>query len=61
MGVVREVIASLEKTKGKMVSLEDVSESLSGKVDAAEVDEIIGKMLKSGDLFRPKRGFIQRM
>ncbi len=61
IGVVREVIASLEKTKGKMVSLEDISESLSGKVDASEVDEIIGKMLKGGDLFRPKRGFVQSM
>jgi len=61
IGVIREVIESLEKTKGKMVSLEDISESLSGKLPEEEVDEIIGKMLKAGDLFRPKRGFVQRV
>lgn len=61
IGVVREIIESLEKTKGKLVSLEDISAALSGKIDEAEVDEIIGKMLKGGDLFRPKRGFVQRV
>lgn len=61
IAVVMEVIESLEKTKGKLVALGDITEALSEKVPESEVDEIIGKLLKSGDLFRPKRGFVQRM
>lgn len=60
--IIQEIIESLEKTSGKkMIPLEDVTAALDGKVSEAEVDEAIGKLLKSGDLFRPKRGFIQRM
>jgi replicative DNA helicase Mcm len=60
--VVREIIESLAKTSGKkMVPLEDITQAMDGKVAEAEVDEAIGKLLKAGDLFRPKRGFVQLM
>jgi hypothetical protein len=41
--------------------LEEVSKALKGRMKDADVDEAIGKLLKAGDLFRPKRGFVQRM
>ncbi len=41
--------------------MEEISKSLEGKISEADVDEVVGKLLKSGDLFRPKRGFVQRM
>jgi len=30
-------------------------------MEDAEIDEAVGKLLKAGDLFRPKRGYVQRM
>jgi replicative DNA helicase Mcm len=61
IGLVRTAIEDLEKRLGKMVPLDEISKELKGKVEESEVDETIGKLLKSGDLFRPKRGFVQRM
>jgi len=59
--VVQEALEVLEKRLGKLIPLEELTKALDGKVCDAEVDEAVGKLLKSGDLFRPKRGYIQRM
>ena len=61
IGVVVETIEELEKRLGKLIPLEEVTKALDGRMKDSEVDEAIGKLLKSGDLFRPKRGFVQRM
>lgn len=59
--MVRETIENLENRLGKLVPYEELEKALEGKMKPEEIDEAIGKLLKSGDLFRPKRGFIQRM
>jgi len=61
IGLVVDAIEELEKRLGKLIPLEEVTKALEGKVAAADVDEAVGKLLKGGDLFRPKRGFVQRM
>lgn len=61
ISMVRAEVEALEKKLGKLVPLEEVTKALEGKMEEAEIDEAIGKLLKSGDLFRPKRGYIQRM
>jgi replicative DNA helicase Mcm len=58
---VQDAIEELEKRVGKLIPLEEISKALNGKMSEAEVDEAVGKLLKSGDLFRPKRGYVQRM
>jgi len=58
---VQGAIEDLEKRLGKLIPLEELTKALNGKVSEAEVDEVVGKLLKSGDLFRPKRGYVQRM
>ena len=57
----QDVIEELEKRIGKLIPLEEITKALDGKMGEAEVDEVVGKLLKAGDLFRPKRGFVQRM
>jgi replicative DNA helicase Mcm len=61
INVVVDTIEELEKRLGKLIPMEEVSKALEGRMKGAEVDEAVGKLLKSGDLFRPKRGFVQRM
>lgn len=61
IGVVVETIEELEKRLGKLIPLEEITKALDGRMKDAEIDEAVGKLLKSGDLFRPKRGFVQRM
>jgi replicative DNA helicase Mcm len=59
--VVQEAIEELEKRMGKLIPFDEVTKVLAGKMSEADVDEVIGKLLKEGDLFRPRRGFIQKM
>ncbi len=58
---VRNAMEELEKRLGKLVPYEELTKALAGKMKEEEVDEAVGKLLKTGDLFRPKRGFIQKM
>ncbi|MCR4284499.1 MAG: minichromosome maintenance protein MCM [archaeon] len=52
---------TLEKRLGKLVPYEELAKALEGKMTEMEIDEAVGKLLKTGDLFRPRRGFIQKM
>ena len=59
--VVRETIMELEKKLGKMLPIEEVEKALKKELPESEIEEAIERLLKAGDLFRPKRGFIQKM
>jgi len=61
ISLVRAAVEELENKLGKLVPLEEVTKALKDKMEESEIDEAVGKLLKSGDLFRPKRGFVQRM
>lgn len=56
--VIQDAIEELEKRIGKRIPLEELNKYLDGKMKQSEIDEAVGKLLSSGDLFRPKRGFI---
>ena len=59
--LVREAINRLESRLGKLIPIEEISKELSEKVETDVVEEIIDKLAIAGDIFKPKRGFIQRM
>jgi len=59
---VREIINDLESTLGKTIPLDDITRSASEKgIDESEVEEIIERLKRSGDIFEPKRGFISKL
>lgn len=59
--IVRETIAMLEAKVGKLISMEEIEKSLEGKVSQLELEEALNQLSKSGDIFRPKKGYIQRI
>lgn len=59
MGV-RETIAHLEGRLGSLIPIEEVQKELEGKMTENEIDEAINKLQASGDIFKPKRGYVQR-
>lgn len=61
ISTVREAVETLENKLGKLIPYEELEKALEGKMKSEDIDEAVGKLLRSGDLFRPKRGFIQRM
>ncbi len=58
--VVQDAIETLEKRVGKRIPLEELNKYLEGKMKQSEIDEVVGKLLASGDLFRPTRGFVSQ-
>ena len=60
--IVKEIIKDLEGKLGKTIPLEDVIDGSKEKnLNEADVEEIIQKLKRSGDIFEPRRGFISRI
>jgi hypothetical protein len=59
--LVREVISRLEQKFGKLIPLQEVKNELKDKIEPEIVEEMVEKLCFAGDLFKPKKEFIQRM
>ncbi|RMF05333.1 AAA family ATPase, partial [Candidatus Woesearchaeota archaeon] len=59
---IREIIHQLEDELGKTIPIEDIIREATAKgIDEEAVDEAIERLKRSGDIFEPKPGFIQRI
>ena len=59
---VREIIINLEEKIGKVIPLSDImAEAKEKNIDESKVEDVIEKLKRSGDIFEPKRNFIQRI
>jgi replicative DNA helicase Mcm len=58
---VRDVLSKLETRLGKLIPIEEIKKELEGKMDEKDIDDSIDKLTISGDIFHPKKGFIQKM
>ncbi|MEM4264047.1 MAG: minichromosome maintenance protein MCM, partial [Candidatus Woesearchaeota archaeon] len=60
--IIKEIIAELENKLGKTIPLEDVVRDATQKgMTDSEVEELIQKLKRSGDIFEPRHGFISRI
>jgi replicative DNA helicase Mcm len=57
---VRDVIIDLESKIGKMIPVEEIEKEMENKISKEEIEEAISKLSSSGDIFTPKRGYVQR-
>ncbi|RLG12703.1 AAA family ATPase, partial [Candidatus Pacearchaeota archaeon] len=57
---VRDTIMQLEERLGKMIPVEEIEKELEGKMSKSEIEEAIDKLSISGDIFKPRRGYIGR-
>jgi replicative DNA helicase Mcm len=58
---VRETINELRKEIGEQIPVEKIEEKLEGKISGDEIEEAIDKLAREGTIFKPRRGFIQKM
>jgi len=58
---VKEAIIALESKIGKLIPLEELEKELEGKIPKAEIDEALEKLSMAGDIFHPKKDFVQRV
>jgi len=61
--IVRDTLARLEDRLGtKLIPLEEIRKEVADRgIDPYSVDEIIEKLKKEGDIFEPKKNFVQRL
>ncbi|MCX6746973.1 MAG: minichromosome maintenance protein MCM [Candidatus Pacearchaeota archaeon] len=57
---VRDTIIDLENRIGKMIPLEEVEKELEGKMKKEEIEEALSKLSSSGDIYKPRSGYISR-
>ncbi len=58
--IVRDTIINLEGKIGKMIPMEEIEKELEGKLTKEEIDEAITKLDISGEIYKPRRGYISR-
>ena len=56
--MVRDVIINLEGRLGKMIPVEEIEKELGGRLTKDEIEEAINKLSSSGEIFKPRRGFV---
>jgi len=63
LSIMKEIIAALEEQlNSKIIPVENIIEAAKEKNIAPEkVEESLEKLRRSGDIFEPKRGFVQRL
>ncbi len=59
--ILKEILEELEARLGKLIPLEEVEKLADGKLKTEELEEALEKLVRAGDLFRPRRGYVQRM
>ncbi len=60
--VMKELIGELEAKLGKVIPVEEIIRASSEKdMTESEVEEILQKLKRAGDIFEPRRGFISKI
>ena len=59
---IREIISHLESRGKKTIPVEDiVAEAVEKKISEAQIEEIIDKLKREGEIYEPRRGFISKI
>jgi replicative DNA helicase Mcm len=59
--IVKEILEDLENRLGKLIPMEEIEKTAEGKISSGELEEAMDKLVRAGDLFRPRKGYVQRM
>ena len=59
--LLRETISRLEERLGKYIPVEELEKELLGKMTKDEIDDSVQKLISSGDIFTPRKGFVQKI
>ncbi len=60
--ILKGIINELEERLGKSIPIEDImNESAEKGIDHAQAEEIIERLKREGEIFEPRRGFVQKI
>ncbi|MEK6848300.1 MAG: hypothetical protein AABX65_01575, partial [Nanoarchaeota archaeon] len=58
---VKETLSILESRLGKLIPVEEIKQELAGKMQDKEIEDSIDKLTIAGEIFHPRKGFVQRV
>jgi len=58
---VRDIIFELRETLGEQIPIEEIEKRLEGELNSGEIDDALDKLAKEGAIFKPRRGFVQKV
>ena len=61
VALILETLIKLEDKLGKFIPQEELEDELEDKVSKNDIESTLQKLLASGDIFFPRKGFIQRI
>jgi len=56
--MVKETITALESKMGKMIPYEELEKELEGRMEKDELEDIINRLVKDNEIYKPKKGYI---
>ncbi len=59
--LLRETITKLEDKYGKMIPLDELEKELKTEISQEDIENALEQLKKSGDIFQPKQGFVQKI
>lgn len=59
--LVREALSRLESRMGKLIPIEEIYKELEEKMPKEEIEDGIQKLKQTGDIFEPRKGYVQRV
>jgi replicative DNA helicase Mcm len=59
--LVKDTIAKLESRLGKLIPIEELRKELEEKINEKDLEDSLDKLTVSGDIFHPRKGFVQRL
>ena len=57
----KETLSQLESKLGKLIPYEEIEKALEDKMSKDELEEAIDQLSKAGDIFKPKKDYIQKI
>ncbi len=59
--IVREALSRLENRMGKLIPIEELQKELDEKMGKEDIEDSIQKLKQTGDIFEPRKGYVQRV
>ena len=56
--MVKETITALESRMGKMIPYEEIEKELEDKMSKDELEDVMNRLIKDNEIYRPKKGYI---
>ena len=59
--IVRDLITELEDKMGKLIPVEEIEKEIGDKLTKTELEDAITELVKNSIIFKPRRGYVQKM